>query len=53
MNTGPQNKHQSETDNTINREINELKMKIENIKVEVTHDIENLKKRIKQKHKTQ
>jgi uncharacterized protein involved in exopolysaccharide biosynthesis len=25
-------KHQSETDNTINREINELKMKIDNIK---------------------
>jgi FtsZ-binding cell division protein ZapB len=40
----------------INREINELKMKIDNIKEEVTHDMENLKKkkkRIKQKHKTQ
>jgi Skp family chaperone for outer membrane proteins len=31
------NKHQSETENTINRETNELKMKIDNIKEEVTH----------------
>jgi polyhydroxyalkanoate synthesis regulator phasin len=30
------NKHQSETENTIG-EINELKMKIDNIKEEVTH----------------
>jgi uncharacterized protein involved in exopolysaccharide biosynthesis len=30
--TGGINKHQSETENTINREINELKMKIDNIK---------------------
>jgi hypothetical protein len=28
-------------------------MKIENIKKEVTHDVENLKKIIKQKHKKQ
>jgi hypothetical protein len=28
---GALNKHQSETENTINREMNELKMKIENI----------------------
>jgi hypothetical protein len=28
-------------------------MKIENIKEEVIHDIENLRKRSKQKHKTQ
>jgi hypothetical protein len=28
---GPLNKHQSETENTINREINELKMKIDTI----------------------
>jgi hypothetical protein len=28
-------------------------MKIENIKEEVAHDMENLRKRIKQKHKTQ
>jgi phosphotransferase system IIB component len=32
--------------------MNELRMKIENIK-EVTHDMENLRKTIKQKHKTQ
>jgi hypothetical protein len=38
------NKHQSEKENTINREINELKMKIDNIKEEVTHDMENLRK---------
>jgi hypothetical protein len=51
---GALNKHQSETDNTINREINELMMKIGNIKKEVTHDMEKpQKKRIKQKHKTQ
>jgi acetolactate synthase small subunit len=36
---GALNKHQSETENTINREINELKVKIENIKEEVTHDM--------------
>jgi hypothetical protein len=39
---GPLNKHQSETKNTT--EINELKMKIDNIK-EVTHDMENLRKK--------
>jgi hypothetical protein len=33
--------------------MNELKMKINNVKEEVTQDTENLrKKRIKQKHKT-
>jgi chromosome segregation ATPase len=42
---GALNKHQSETENTINREINELKMKIYNIKEEVTHDMENLRKK--------
>jgi hypothetical protein len=36
---------QSETENTINREINELRMKIDNIKEEVTHDMENLRKK--------
>jgi uncharacterized protein involved in exopolysaccharide biosynthesis len=41
---GSLNKHQSETKNTINRQINELRMKIEN-KEEVTHDIENLRKK--------
>jgi uncharacterized phage infection (PIP) family protein YhgE len=39
------NNHQSEMDGTINREINELKMKIENIKEEVTHSLENLRKK--------
>jgi ElaB/YqjD/DUF883 family membrane-anchored ribosome-binding protein len=38
------NKHQSETENTINRQINELRMKIDN-KEEVTHDMENLRKK--------
>jgi DNA repair exonuclease SbcCD ATPase subunit len=42
---GSLNKHQSETENTINREINELKMKIDNIKKEVTHGMENLRKK--------
>jgi hypothetical protein len=41
---GALNKYQSETENTINREINELSMKIDNIKEEVTHDMENLRK---------
>jgi chromosome segregation ATPase len=44
---GALNKHQSETENTINREINELRTKIDNIKEEVTHDMENLRKRNK------
>jgi chromosome segregation ATPase len=38
-------KHQSETKNTINKEINELRMKIDNIKEEVTQDIENFRKK--------
>jgi hypothetical protein len=42
---GALNKHQTETKITINREINELRGKIDNIKEEVTHDMENLKKR--------
>jgi hypothetical protein len=41
---GAINKHQSETENTIIREIKEL-MKIDNIKEEVTHDMENLRKK--------
>jgi hypothetical protein len=41
---GSLNKHQSETENTINRQINELRMKIDN-KEEVTHDMENLRKK--------
>jgi uncharacterized protein Yka (UPF0111/DUF47 family) len=42
---GALNKYQSETENTINREINELRMKIDNIKEEVTHDMKNLRKK--------
>jgi chromosome segregation ATPase len=42
---GALNKHQTETEITINREINELRAKIDNIKVEVTHDMENLRKK--------
>jgi seryl-tRNA synthetase len=42
---GNQNKHQTEIKNTINREISELKMKIDTIKQEVTHDMEKLRKK--------
>jgi uncharacterized protein Yka (UPF0111/DUF47 family) len=42
------NKHQTETENTVKREINKLRKKIDNIKKEVI-----LKKRMKQKYKTQ
>jgi hypothetical protein len=44
-------KHQSETKNTINKEINELRMNIDNIKEEETQDEENLRKKNKQKCK--
>jgi succinylglutamate desuccinylase len=50
---GALNKYQSETENTIYREINELREKIDNIKEEVTHDMENYRKKMKQKYKTQ
>jgi molecular chaperone DnaK (HSP70) len=43
--TGVLNKHQSKTENTINREINELKMKTDNIKEEVIHYMKNLRKK--------
>jgi uncharacterized protein Yka (UPF0111/DUF47 family) len=39
------NTHDNETENTINRDINELKTKIDNIKEEVTHDMEKLRKK--------
>jgi hypothetical protein len=39
------NKHQTETKITISREINELRAKIGNTKEQVTHDMENLKKK--------
>jgi DNA repair exonuclease SbcCD ATPase subunit len=42
---GALNKHQSKTENTMSREKNELKMKIDNIKEEVAHDMENLRKK--------
>jgi uncharacterized coiled-coil protein SlyX len=42
---GSLNVYQSEKENTINRKINELKVKIDNIKEEVTHDIGNLRKK--------
>jgi uncharacterized membrane-anchored protein YhcB (DUF1043 family) len=44
---GVLNKHQSETQNITNREINELKMKIDNIKKEVTHVWKTSDKRMK------
>jgi hypothetical protein len=40
-------KHQIETKNMISKEINELRIKIDNIKEEVTQDMKNLKKRTK------
>jgi polyhydroxyalkanoate synthesis regulator phasin len=42
---GALNKHQSETQNTTNGEINKLRMKIDNIKKEVTQDMENLREK--------
>jgi uncharacterized protein Yka (UPF0111/DUF47 family) len=42
---GALSKHQSETENTVNRKINELRLKIDNIKEEVTRDMENLRKK--------
>jgi hypothetical protein len=41
------NKYKSETENTVNREINELRVMIDNIIEEVTHDMENLRKKNK------
>jgi uncharacterized coiled-coil DUF342 family protein len=38
-------KHQSETQNMINKQINELRTKIDNIKEETTQDMENLRKK--------
>jgi polyhydroxyalkanoate synthesis regulator phasin len=42
---GDLNEQQSETENTINREINELKPKMGNIKEEVIHDMEKPQKK--------
>jgi hypothetical protein len=44
---GDLNKYQSETENTINREINELRVKIDNIKEKVSHDMEHHRKKLK------
>jgi molecular chaperone GrpE (heat shock protein) len=41
---GALNKCQSETENTINTEINELRTKIDKIKEQVTDDMENFRK---------
>jgi hypothetical protein len=38
-------KHQSETKNTINKEINELRTKIDNIKEEESQDMETSEKK--------
>jgi hypothetical protein len=38
-------KHQSETKTKINKEINDLRMKTDNIKEEETQDMENLRKK--------
>jgi hypothetical protein len=38
-------KYQSETENTINKQINELRTKIDNINEETTQDIDNLGKK--------
>jgi predicted nucleic acid-binding protein len=45
---GALNKHQTETEITISREINELRTKIDNTKEEVIHDMEILKKKKKE-----
>jgi chromosome segregation ATPase len=42
---GALNKLQTETENTINRDVNELRMKIDNIKEKVTHNMENCQKK--------
>jgi polyhydroxyalkanoate synthesis regulator phasin len=39
------NKCQIETETTTNREINELRSKVDNIKEEVTHTMENRRKK--------
>jgi predicted RecB family endonuclease len=48
---GTLNKYQNETEITINREINELRAKVENIRGS-TPDMETSEKRMKQKNKT-
>jgi hypothetical protein len=50
---GALNKHQTETEITINREINRLSTKIDSIKEEVTHNMENLRKKNETKNTKQ
>jgi uncharacterized protein Yka (UPF0111/DUF47 family) len=45
-------KHQSETKNMINKQINKLRTKIDNIKEETTKDMENLRKKNETECKT-
>jgi uncharacterized phage infection (PIP) family protein YhgE len=45
-------KHQSERENTMNKWINELRTKIDNIKEEVSQDMENLRKKNKTEMKS-
>jgi hypothetical protein len=45
-------KYQSETENTINNQINELRTKIDNIKEETTQDMEKLRKKNEKNCKT-
>jgi hypothetical protein len=45
-------KHKSETKNTINKELNELRTKIDNIKEDETQAMENLRKKNKTEFKT-
>jgi hypothetical protein len=42
---GALNKYKSEIESTINREINELRLKIDNIKKELTNDMEKSQKK--------
>jgi hypothetical protein len=49
---GTLNKYQTETEVTINREINKLRAKTDNIRKEVTHKWKIPEKRMKQKYKT-
>jgi uncharacterized protein Yka (UPF0111/DUF47 family) len=48
---GTLNKYQSETENIMNREINELRTKIDNIKEEVAHDWKTSEERMKHIYK--
>jgi hypothetical protein len=49
MNSERSSKHQSETKDTIKKERYDLKMTTQNIKEELSKDMENLRKKTKQK----